>query len=242
MALNLGSFTEGATYAVLNEVFAEFRSDKGFARPSRYEVLLIPPNTRSSGSSIANIFQQVVGEMTQDGTVRQTGLRCEAIAFPGRTIDVTTDENIYGPVRSLATGYTDGDLSATFQCSSDMKEKKLFESWQRLAYNPQTWSMGYYDNYTGAIQINQLDEQNRIRYGVQCVECFPKDIQQQALSYAAATSIHKISVTFTYRYWKAMDDEANLPVPLQDRIAETLLNTVERQVTASLPKVISKLG
>ena len=55
MALNLGSFTEGATYAVLNDVFAEFRSDKGFARPSRYEVLLIPPNTRSSGSSIANI-------------------------------------------------------------------------------------------------------------------------------------------------------------------------------------------
>ena len=133
MALNLGSFTEGASYAVLNEVFAEFRSDKGFARPSRYEVLLIPPGTRSSGSSIANIFQQVVGEMTQDGTVRQTGLRCEAIAFPGRTIDVTTDENIYGPVRSLATGYTYGDLSATFQCSSDMKERKLFEKRVKFA-------------------------------------------------------------------------------------------------------------
>ena len=123
-----------------------------------------------------------------------------------------------------------------------MKEKKLFESWQRLAYNPQTWSMGYYDNYTGAIQINQLDEQNRIRYGVQCVECFPKDITQQALSYAAATSIHKISVTFVYRYWKATDDEADLPKPLQERIADTLLNTVERQISASLPKVISKLG
>ena len=44
-----------------------------------------------------------------------------------------------------------------------MKEKKLFETWQRLAYNPQTWSMGYYDDYVGSLDIYQLDEQDKRR-------------------------------------------------------------------------------
>ena len=37
--------------------------------------------------------------------------------------------------------------------------EKVFETWQRLAYNPQTFAMGYYDDYVGTIQIYQLDQE-----------------------------------------------------------------------------------
>ena len=30
-----------------------------------------------------------------------------------------------------------------------MREKKYFETWQRLAFNPQTWAIGYYNDYVG---------------------------------------------------------------------------------------------
>ena len=33
---NLGSLVESAAYAALDEIFAEFRSEDGFARPTRY--------------------------------------------------------------------------------------------------------------------------------------------------------------------------------------------------------------
>ena len=39
-----------------------------------------------------------------------------------------------------------------------MREKRYFETWQKLAYNRETWSMQYYENYVGSVQIFQLDD------------------------------------------------------------------------------------
>ena len=180
-------------------------------------------------------------EFTNDGTVRKTGLRCSSISFPGRTIDTAPDNNIFGPPRNIAQGYTYGDLQASFQCSSDMKEKKVFETWQRLAYNPQSWTMGYYDDYTGSIDIVQLDEKDKKRYGVRIVECFPRDVAAQQLSYDTNNTIGTIDITFAYRYWKALDDEADLPKPFGERARETIGNVIERKITAAIPKVLSRL-
>ena len=36
---NLGSFVEAVAYAGLDEIFATFRSDDGFAKPHRYEAV-----------------------------------------------------------------------------------------------------------------------------------------------------------------------------------------------------------
>ena len=176
---NLGSFIESAAYAALDEIFGEFRSDDGFARPTRYEVFFFPPVSRSQ----TNIFAQVMGQTVADQTARKTSLRCESFEFPGRNLDSAPDTNIYGPEREIVQGYSYGDVTAVFQCSSDMKEKRFFETWQRLAYNPQTWSMQYYNDYTGSIKIFQLDETDRQRYGVELVECFPKTIAAQPIAY-----------------------------------------------------------
>ena len=243
MAFNLGKMAEGPSYAVLNEILGDYRTNDGFARPSRYEVLLLPPTgvrgSASDGGDPVNIFSKVMGEALGNGTVRSTSLRCEAISFPGRNLDTTPDTNIYGPTREIVDGYSYAPITGTFQCSSDMKEKTYFETWQRLAYNPQTWSMGYYHDYVGTIQIYQLDEQDKRRYGVELVEAFPKTIAEQALSYDATNQIHKVSVSFSYRYWKNLTDEADLPKPLQDRIANIIVKTVERRLLSNLPKVFN---
>ena len=234
---NLGSLVESAAYAALDEIFAEFRSDDGFARPTRYEVFFFPPVSRSQ----TNIFAQVMGQTVADQTARKTSLRCESFEFPGRNLDSAPDTNIYGPEREIVQGYSYGDVTATFQCSSDMKEKRFFETWQRLAYNPQTWSMQYYNDYTGSIKIFQLDETDRQRYGVELVECFPKTIAAQPIAYASVNEIQKVSVTFAYRYWKDLNDEADLPKPLTQRVAEAVLNTVESNIVSQIPKVLRKL-
>ena len=234
---NLGSLVESAAYAALDEIFAEFRSDDGFARPSRYEVFFFPPVSRSR----TNIFAQIMGQSVADQTARKTALRCESFEFPGRNLDSAPDTNIYGPEREIVQGYSYGDVTAVFQCSSDMKEKRFFETWQRLAYNPQTWSMQYYNDYTGSIKIFQLDETDRQRYGVELVECFPKTIAAQPIAYAAVNEIQKVSVTFAYRYWKDLNDEADLPKPLTQRVAEAVLNTVESNIVSQIPKVLRKL-
>ena len=172
MAFNFGNKIEGTAYAILNEIFGVFRGKGGFSRPSRYEVILVPPAGTNS-----NLFSSQMQEFRGDDTIKQTSLACESISFPGRNIDTTEDTNIYGPVRNIATGFSYADITATFRCSRDMREKRYFETWQKLSYNPATWSMQYYEDYVGAVQIFQLDDNDERTYGVELIEAFPKTIR-----------------------------------------------------------------
>ena len=232
--MSLGRKLEGTAYAVLNELLSGYHGTGGFSRPSRYEVLIIPP--RGSNNNPTS------GDISNNKTIRETSLACESISFPGRNIDTTTDTNIYGPTREIASGFSYAEVSATFRCSSDMKEKLYFETWQKQSFNTQTWSMQYYEDYIGAVQIFQLDENNNRKYGVELVEAFPKTIGAMTLDYSNGSEIHKLPVTFSYRWWKNLNDEADLPVSVQDAIAGLLQNSIERNLLANIPKVISRLG
>ena len=211
---------------------AGFRND-GIAQPNKFEVILSCPtgtrgSQRGSGASLNNIFSLLMGKVNSDGTARSTGLRCSQISFPGRTMDTEPDTNIYGPTREIVQGYTFPEITGTFQCGPDMKEKQLFESWQRLSYNRQTWSIGYYDDYVGRVQIYQLDERGARRYGIELIEAFPKAIAEQALDYAQNDSFHTIGVTFSYRYWKSLNSESSLPAPLEEALEAIGVDQVRR--------------
>jgi len=168
-------------------------------------------------------------------------LRCSQISFPGRTLDSQQDTNIYGPVRNIVQGFSFAELQAQFQLSTDLREKTFFETWQRLAFDPISFDVGYYNSYVGGIQIYQLDEQDRRKYGVELVECFPKSVEPVSLDYAAANTISTVGISFSYRYWKNLTDEGDLPRPLGERIGDLIVNNIERNFRANIPKVLSRL-
>ena len=228
-----GSAVSGAAFGTLNEVIGLYRSKDGIARPSRYEVVILPPT-----GSPTNPFTSA---LTATDSARNVSLKCENISFPGRNIDTSPDTNIYGPTREIATGFSFAELSATFQSSSDLREKEFFENWQKASFNANTWAMQFYNDYIGEIQIYLLDEQNERRYGVKVWECFPKNIGEQTLNYGTINEQLKLNVTFSYRYWTNLGTEANLPQPLTDRITHRLTDTVTRRLTAQIPAVFSKL-
>ena len=241
--MDFGSLIEAGTSAVLGEILAPLRDDNGMALPSRYEVKFLPPSGSrgtSSGSS-TNLFSQILLGKVGGQQDREVGYQCNSIEFPPRGIDTTADENMYGPARKIAQGYTYGPITAKFYCHNDMREKTFFETWQGLAFNHQTFAMGYYDDYVGTIQIYSLDQKGNKRYGCELVECFPQDIAAQPLSSAPATTAQEISVTFSYRYWKNLQTEGALPKPLLDRLQGVLANQVERQLISRIPKVLRKL-
>jgi hypothetical protein len=237
-----GNAVTGTAFGVLNEILGLVRGTDGVARQTRYEVILIPPTgARGTNTTPSNAFASQMSDLTGDGTARATSLKCDQIEMPGRNIDTAPDNNIYGPVREIAQGWSFADITAQFQLSSDLKERRFFETWQRLSFNPDTWNMGYYDDYTGTIQIFQLDEQDNRRYGVELIECFPKTVGELTYDYSAVNTQQKVQITFSYRYWKNLTDESKLPRSLQERLQTLLLNTVERQLTSRIPAVIRNL-
>ena len=137
-----GNAASGPAFGLLNEVLSEFRSRDGIARPARYEVVIGSPPRLA----------------TDNRGARNVSLKCESISFPGRNIDTTTDTNIYGPTREIASGFSFADITATFQCSSDMNEKIFFERWQESSFNINSWAMRFYKEYVGEIRIFLLDD------------------------------------------------------------------------------------
>ena len=239
---NTNGLTDALAYGTLQEILGLGNSTDGMSRKNRYEVTLYPPTgARGSRGNTSNVFSKIMGDLLGDGTVRATGLRCESISLPGRNMDSTPDTNIYGPEREIVTGYSFGDIDATFQCSSDMREKKYWETWQRLTYNPKTFDIGYYNDYVGTIDIHTLDEQENRRYGCRLVEAWPKTIAAQSLGYADNNTYQTIDVTIAYRYWINLTDESSEPRSLGSRIAERAVNTVTRRITSQIPSVIRRL-
>ena len=107
--------------------------------------------------------------------------------------------------------------------------------------NRNDFSVNYYNDYIGSLQIFQLDRQDRRRHGVELVECFPINTGDIALDYATQNSLEFVNVSWAYRYWKNLTDEADLPRSLLERIGDVFVNTVERKLRSKLPSVLRRL-
>ncbi len=238
MGVNLGKLVEGAAFQTLNEFMADLRVNDGYARPSRYEVIIFPPATAGASGK-----GDEAAKLNNPNLLRRTSMRCSNISFPGRTLETTADTNIYGPTREIVQGFAYAPITATFQMSSDLREKQFFEAWQRKSYDNETWSMGYYQDYVGTVEIYQLDENNQKRYGVRLVEVFPKTIGAQTLDYTPSNSIQLLNVELSYRYWLDIGTEGKdgSKKGLSERVVEIVANSAQRQILSQIPSVIQKL-
>ena len=235
MAFQLASILETTAFTFINEILAETHSTDGLAKNNRWELVITPP---SGGQSK---FGPIMGANTGEGVTRKVGIMCESFAFPGRNLLSSPDVNTYGPEREVVNGYSFGDISSTFRLSSDQKEKQFFDTWQRLAYNTEDFSIGYYYDYVGEIRLYKLDEKDRRRYGIKLLECFPKTVDQMETTQGPG-DLQRVNVTWAYRYWLSLADEADAPKPLSDRAGDILVNSVVRNIYNNIPSVTRKLS
>jgi hypothetical protein len=218
----LARFIEGTAFGVLNDVLSMFHSEDGYATPNRFEVLI----TRPQASADEN---------------RQVSMRCESINLPGRNLNTSTDSNIYGPTREVVDGVTYADdIAMTFQASSGLEERVFFEEWQSFAFDERTWNVGYYNDYISTIDVYLLDRQDNRRYGLKFWEVFPKTINATELNQGTNNEIIKLEVVLSFRYWTTLDIDRQRP-SLGDKIFDTILTGVERQIESNLPRVLTKL-
>jgi len=217
----LASFAESTAFGGLNNFLSEFHSDNGYALPSRYEVIITSP---------------------AEGNARKVSMRCESLDLPGRSLNTSTDSNMYGIAPEIVDGITfGGTLSMTFQSSSDLEERVFFEHWQEMAWDKGTWNVKYYNEYAYPIEIYVLDQQNTRRYGIKLFECYPKEIGPSSFDAGPASDIVKIPVTMQYKYWETLDI-TNQPPNLMEKVLDTVITGAERSINVNIPKVLSRLG
>ena len=191
---------------------------EGFARPNRFLVDFILPRgiqEQATGEEGRDqyVFEEEISKSTLPGQLSQEtelrrGLRafCYSIDMPSRNID-TKPFQTYGPKREVAYAYSfPGEITASFYADKYLRQRTFFEMWQNSVMDQGTHNMHFYDEYVGGIRIYQLGAfsgdafRDRISYGVELFEAFPKTITAVPFDYGAE-DIQKISITFSFRNW-----------------------------------------
>ena len=122
--------------------------------------------------------------------------------MPGHDLQSQSVQYGSAPARDIVQSHDyAGNISASFYLDSHLRERHLFEMWQKMAVNTSTHKANYYDDYIGSLEIFQLDGNNQITYGIKATEVYPTTIGGIEYSYGNENQIAKQSVGFAYRQW-----------------------------------------
>lgn len=146
--------------------------------------------------------------------LRDLKFRIEAVDTPGRSIN-TTEYFLYGPPQQVGVGVAYGEISLTVILSSDLRERKYFETWQdliignhrngnqSLVSSTNSFDIGYYDAYARdtSLTIQNYSETGTPTHSVKLIEVFPSLISSVNYNWEAQ-GIAKLPVTMKYRYYE----------------------------------------
>ena len=128
---------------------------------------------------------------------RDITILCESCTLPGRQI-MTLDYQTFRQPEKLPYGYINEDVTFSFLLTNDYYVKKLFDKWQNLIINNDTYRIRYQEEFVTDVVIQQLNKANLPVYGVVLKGAYPISFNSVPLDNTAENSIQKCTVTFTY--------------------------------------------
>ena len=195
----------------IQNFIASMGKAKGFARTSKYAVVITPPANLGSLIQQAETSESI--SLTDENQLldmrsmasqvgRQLNLHCNSVSLPGHDLQAQDMQHGSAPGRQMVTSHDyQGTIAATFYLDSHLRERHFFEKWQKMAVNTNTHKANYYDDYIGSMEIFQLDGNGEITYGIKATEVYPTTIAGIEYAYANTNQIATQAVQFQYRQW-----------------------------------------
>lgn len=174
---------------IIDELKSTIGRRNGLARSNRFLVRLTPP--------IGGVYKLD----TED--LRDLSILCESCSLPTRSI-TTVDYKLLRHSIKIANGYTNSDVSFTFNLTGDYLVKKVFDLWIGQIININQYSAAYVNKYTAVVDIQQLDSFGLPIYAVKLLDAYPLSVQSISLDNNSSDSTQKITVDFTYRDYEVI--------------------------------------
>jgi hypothetical protein len=202
----------------IQNFIASMGKAKGFARTSKYAVVITPPTNlgrlideaeTSESISLTDENQLLDMRSMASQVGRQLNLHCNSVSLPGHDLQAQDMQHGSAPGRQMVTSHDyQGTIAATFYLDSHLRERHFFEKWQKMAVNTSTHKANYYDDYIGSMEIFQLDGNGEITYGIKATEVYPSTIAGIEYAYANTNQIATQAVQFQYRQWFNLTEES----------------------------------
>lgn len=133
----------------------------------------------------------------QKGKTQALNLFCESCQLPTRDI-YSTEYRDYGEPRQIGIRHQHGDLSVVYYSSEDLRERRFFEQWQDLIFNPSSKQHSYYSNYISRMEISQYNQSwSKETAEYRFNEVYPTNVGVQELQSAEADLL-RLTITFKY--------------------------------------------
>lgn len=161
----------------------------GVANASNFKVIITPPSTLS------------IGELS---------MRCEQVDFPGRNLDFVQTGGFTGMDYKVAMAASSSpEINISIILSSDFREKVDILKWQDKIVGPyrngqitgNMFNIGYYDDYKGKVSILQYSDDGEVSYTCDLIDAYPASVGNVTGNWQDGNVIHKLPVTFIYRYF-----------------------------------------
>lgn len=147
-----------------------------------------------TGVKIVNAF---FGGKTKTAATLQA--MCSMAAFPGVSID-TSPMNQDGNHIKVANNISQQDVDFVFIVATDFFEKQILDTWRKLIYDPHNIKMGYWDDYTVDIILEQLDTMDNVVYRMYMTGAYPLNFSSIELDKGAADQYHQYTLSFTFNH------------------------------------------
>ena len=133
----------------------------------------------------------------QRGKTEALMMFCETAQIPGRDI-FSTEFRVYGESRQIGIRHQHGDLTVSYYTSDDLRERRFFENWQDLIFNPSNKQHSYYEMYIGSMEISKYNQgwtEETARYKFN--EVYPTNVGVQELQ-SDQGDLLRLNMTFKY--------------------------------------------
>ena len=173
----------------------------GLAKNNRFQVMFTPPSQSLVGISIETVVGNLITGKSNGikqfvNDPRDISILCEQVTLPSRslsTIDYVSDR------QSNKFPYTsiDGDVTMHFIVTNDYYAKTMMENWISSVIDTDGYQLGYKNDYSTDVVIQQLDQEDIPVFGVKLEKAYPIDVSAIALS-AQDEEFVRLTVVFAY--------------------------------------------
>jgi len=176
----------------------------GVARTNNFRVLFTPPK-----GSLFNIDPEaIIGSLIGGGTgnfdaknlindPRAVSFLCNGASLPGVQIQ-TLDYQAQKQTVKVANTYIHEEVTLKFILTNDYYMKKLFDNWLGQVVDFENHQVGYKDEYSCDVVIQQLNSKGNVVYGVKLLKAYPTTVTAVEFDASNENAYGELSVTLSY--------------------------------------------
>lgn len=192
------------------------------ARTNRFQVIIPLPTALNKITN--NVSQDKISSLYGNDVIKRVNsysgsgatevtrgleIMVNQTEIPGKTL--TTSEVKYnGEMYRLPYSAIYETHQFLFKCSSDLYEKNIIDTWMNSIFNPFTYTIGYLDDYSVNITINQLNERDEIVYSSVLVDAFPIMCAPISVSNDDRDTYAQLQTSWSYKKWFRVEENINI--------------------------------